>query len=186
MSAGKHRWWWHLWPGLVQIWNGRELDGLIRAVVFAVLLNTAVFSWLVWPAWLPPVAARGAWMAVAIFWLGSALESLWWLSGLGSPVTDEEEAERTYREAVAALLQGRAEQAEAYLQSLIRRNPADGDAAILMAVTAYRLGDLPRAHLYLERCRAVAGQKWGWETHHLAEFVFVADEEPEEEGKGQV
>ncbi len=182
MTAGKHRWWWHIWPGLVQIWNGRELDGLIRAVVFALLLNTAVFSWLVWSAWVPPVAVRGAWLAVAMFWLGSALESLWWLSGLRR-ASDDEQADREYRDALVALLRGRYEEAETRLQALLRRNPADGDAAIAMAVSAYLLGDLPRAHLYLERCRAVAGPKWQWEADHLAEVVFASQPESGQNGE---
>ena len=180
MEARKLSWWCFLWPGLVQIWRGRELDGLVRAVVFALFLNVGVFSSLVWAGWVAPGVRQAVWWAAAVFWAGSLVESVWWLARRrGRPSAADEQQ---YREALVAVAGGRWEEAEQRLQALLRACPGDADAALLMAVTAFHRGDAPRAHLYLERCRALGGQKWAWETRHLAEVVFAPQEGVEQEG----
>ena len=43
-----------VWPGLAQIWSGRDVVGLMMAIAFAAALNLALISRYIWTEAFPP------------------------------------------------------------------------------------------------------------------------------------
>src|SRR5688500_18920436 len=67
MSQG--RWLTCLWPGLAELWLVGSWSGLFQAVGFAILLNGALTTTLVWTELLSPEVRFAGWTAVATLWL---------------------------------------------------------------------------------------------------------------------
>ncbi len=162
------RWWWFLWPGLAQVFMGREFDGLVRALVFAVLLNAGVLCTFVWQEAVPVSVVRVVWLGAVVFWVGSLLQSLWVVARLGSEASAERR-DALYRTALQAIVRRQWRLAQESAGELLRLRPSDADAAMLMAAACLLAGDEARAHLYLNRVRSTDGGKWEWEASHLAE-----------------
>src|SRR5688572_5793578 len=66
------RWCTVLWPGLAGLWLRGSWSGLMAACGFALLLNLALLSTVVWIELLHPAVRFGAWVAVSAAWLIAA------------------------------------------------------------------------------------------------------------------
>jgi hypothetical protein len=165
MNGGPLRPWMYAWPGLAQIWLGRELDGLARSVVFAVFLNGAVLGTLVWSSSWPPRLVLALWVAAGAFWLGSVFETVWTYRRRGPGPAGELEL----REAIALCLRGEWNAARRALEKLLTGDPLDVDAAIWMVSVCRRQGDFGEARRWLRKLRRHdnAG-KWQWELEEEA------------------
>lgn len=139
-----------LWPGLPQLWYGGGMSGLVLAIVFALLLNVAILATFVWPELLSPPVRMLAWAAAAILCLVSAALASRHGSGLNRPADERD----LFQRGQAEYLQGNWYQAEALLQQLLRRNPRDIEARLMLATLlrhARRLDDAKAQLRLLQR-----------------------------------
>ena len=121
-----------LWPGLPQLWWQGAHWGLVAAVGFAVAVNFALLSSVVWWQLLDPSARNALWMSIASVWLVSAAVSLRlrrrWLPGSAEQVEGD-----LFPEAVDEYLKGNWLQAEQLLARLLERDRRDVPARLTLA-----------------------------------------------------
>ena len=70
--TGRTPWVTYLWPGLPQLWWQGSWSALGVACVFAALVDLSLAAGLVWDELLPTGLRSLVWVAVAVFWVGSA------------------------------------------------------------------------------------------------------------------
>lgn len=181
MDSQQLRWWWHVWPGLAQVMTGRESDGLVRALVFAALINAGVLCTFVWAGRVPERVTQGIWIVAAAFWAGSALQTLWASRRRESPESVERR-EALYRMALRALVQREWKSAQECASEVLRMRPTDADAAMLVGTACLLGGDKPRALLYFDRARSTGGGKWDWQVQHMV--AVWGNPPPADDGQG--
>jgi thioredoxin-like negative regulator of GroEL len=123
---------------------------------------------------LTPGVRNSAWMAVALVWGGSALVShrrgRHHLAG-PSPLS----AEETYAEALDHYLKGNWFEAEHALAQVLRRNPRDLDAGLMLATLFRHTGRIDEAERQLQRLERLEGsQKWQFEIGRERELLHEA------------
>lgn len=128
--------WLRWWPGLPKIWQSGDRTALVIAVAFAVALNVSIASYGIWPHMLPePV--RWIWtLAVAAFW-GLSLASRNIDDAKRVAPAEKEWDRGLFIEAQGEYLKGHWFEAEEMLLRLIRTDPTD-DAARMMLASVYR------------------------------------------------
>jgi hypothetical protein len=155
---------------------------LIVAVGAAGLVNLALASSLVWSELLPGRVRTGAWLAVALLWAGSAGFSRWG----ERRKTVQEENPRTddaYLEATEHYLKGNWFEAECRLRKLLRDEPRDLEAGLMLATLLRHTGRLAEAAQQLDRLQRLDGwERWAMEIGR--ERAYLADVS-EPEGRGQ-
>jgi hypothetical protein len=184
----------YLWPGLPQLCRDGTWSSLALAALFAGLLNLAVAASLVWSELLTPGVRNLVWAATLAIWGGSALFS----SGADRrhPLPqDSALPQDTFPEAVDHYLKGNWFEAERVLVGLLRRDPRDVDAALMLATLLRHTGRLEEAATHLDRLERIEkSAKWEREIlrerEHLRELVAArggqtAQQEPAET-EGQV
>jgi len=173
----------YLWPGLSQVWGRGTWSGLAMAVGFAVLFNLTLVASLIWSELFTPEIRRMAWGAVAVVWIG------WAILGFGWDRHDEKVktalAENdVFGEAQRYYLQGNWFETERLLRHLLRGNPRDVDARLMLATLLRHLERFEEAAEQLDRLgRTEGSQKWeteiGRERAFLAEAWAARPESPE-------
>lgn len=168
MAGQRLRWWWHIWPGLAQVFTGREMNGLVRATVFALLVNVGVLATFVWHGVLGAEVVRAIWLAAGAFWVGCALQTMWghWREGSQDLV---ERVDSLHREALRSLARRQWDRVQELAGEALKLRPTDADVAMLMGAACLLGGDRPRALLYFDRARSTGDGKWNWEADYLAE-----------------
>jgi len=160
----------YIWPGLPQLWISGSWRGLALAGAAAATLNFALLSTFVWSELVAPGVRIAVWVAVLGVWMGSALFSLLYgerLSAVGSPNED-------YAEALDYYLKGDWFQAERLLLDLLRGNPRDLEARLMLATLFRHTSRFDEAGRQMDiLSRAEGCQKWeveiGRERDLLAE-----------------
>ncbi|MBN1589776.1 MAG: hypothetical protein JW888_09695 [Pirellulales bacterium] len=173
---GRMPWAVYLWPGLPHIWKRGVWFGLAVAVGFAVLLNLALAGSLVWTELelLSAVGRSYIWLAVAIIWIGSAAFSFVWDHRRDNPCHAETEND-SFGEALDQYLQQNWYEAERSLNNLLRRNPRDIDARLLLVSVLRRAGRLREATGALERLsRLEESRKWELEIDQERRWLTEA------------
>jgi len=129
------------WPGLAQLWLGGRWYGLVAAGAFSLLLNFALLTTFVWPAWTAASVSLSVWLLLLIVWVLGAVINLRSLSGYtaGAAHSDSEDL---YTAAQNEYLRGNWYQAEALLERLLRKNRRDVDGQLLLA-SLYRFTRRP-------------------------------------------
>jgi hypothetical protein len=160
---GRMPWCVYLWPGLPHVWRRGAWSGLAVAVGFAVMLNLALASSLVWTELeLPAAGSRNGylWLAIVVVWIGAGVFSLGWQRHQAG--RDDGAAEReAFREALNYYLQQNWYEAERSLAGLLRRSPRDLDARMLLAGVLRRTDRLDEAAGELDRLSRMEGsRKW--------------------------
>lgn len=150
----------YLWPGLPQIGGSGSWAGLALAFGFALLLNLALASTLLWSELLAPGVRSSVWVAVVIVWGTSALVS--YRSDCRSRSSSQAPpAAGAFAEAVDHYLQGDWFQAERVLLGLLGKDSRDVDARLMLATLLRRTGRLDEAERQLDRLERLDGsQKW--------------------------
>jgi len=165
---GRMTWAVYLWPGLPQLWRRGAWSGLAVAVGFALLLNLALVSSLVWTELelLGSESRTYVWLAVAILWVGSA--------ALGAAsnrrrarTADGSTGGDCFGEVLDHYLQQNWYEAEHRLASLLRRKPTDVDARLMLATVMRHTGRLDEAAGQLDRLGRMEGSR-KWE-HEIAQ-----------------
>ena len=137
------RWWLALWPGLAGLWLRGRFAGLAAAIAFAVLLNFALLTTLVWPrliarelpVWSAPLAA---WVLVLWFWVIARRQAAAILSlEAAKSLQPDAASDAALIEAQQEYLRGHWLEAETLLARLLVRRPGDAEARLLLA-TVYR------------------------------------------------
>jgi len=142
----------HLWPGLPQLWTRGSWAHFALAVGFTALVNVLAAATFVWNEWLSSNVRWAAIGTLALVWLLAWFESradwrrlLAELSGDHPQAVDRvEQADRWFREAQIAYLAGDWVSAEQTLLKLVKQDPRDAEARLMLA-TLWRHEGRPQA-----------------------------------------
>ena len=148
------------WPGLPWLWLRGSLGGLVLAVAFAVVFDTAVVTTCVWSELVDLRVAVGLWTAAAAIWTVATISAF---SAFPPPLATSTSAatERLFVEARDAYLRRDWIAAETNLGALLAMRPTDGEAQLLLATLLRRLGRENEARRALERlARSDSGLRW--------------------------
>lgn len=149
-----------LWPGLPWLWLRGSRAGLLLAVAFAVLLDTALVSTWIWTELVDVQTAVGLWAAVAATWVIAVASAV---SAFPPPLilTQDAATEQIFVEARDAYLARDWLAAETKLLALLALRPADGEAQLLLASLLRRVGRPVEAEKALAKlARSDSGLRW--------------------------
>jgi len=153
----------YLWPGLPQLWLDGAWSGLALAIGSAALLNLLLLSTFVWVELLAPPVLLVGWLAVGAVWIGSA--GLAYLTGKRRG-SDRQAAstEDLFRHALGEYLRGNWYEAETVLGRLLRCEPRDIEARLMLASLLRHTRRLQEARQQLIRLERLEGcEKWSLE-----------------------
>jgi hypothetical protein len=152
-----------MWPGLPRIWSLGSWSGLAQAVGFAFVVNLAVLGSFYWVELLPSGMPALVWLAIGLFWLGSALFSCR-SDGQGRSQADNGGEAESFSQAIEHYLRGNWYETQRVLGNLLRRNPRDIEAGLMWATVLRHAGRHQEAREQLARLECFEGhQKWGAE-----------------------
>jgi len=172
------------WPGLSRLWLRGDVGGLLPAVAFAVGINCAL--WLSFGRNNPL-----GWGLLATIWL--ALITVWgvstWRSFRRLPEfcrnTSRPEAEGLFIQAQAEYLKGRWFEAEALARQLLRQEPRDVEAQLLLASVYRRMTRFTEAKQRLQAAsRSAESARWTWEISAELEILDRIAQEQTEDASG--
>ena len=170
-----------MWPGLPRIWSLGSWLGLAQAVGFALAVNLAVLGSFYWVEVLPSRLLTLVWLAIGLFWLGSALFSCR-SGGLSRPETDGENETESFSEAIGHYLRGNWYESQRVLGDLLRRNPRDMEAGLMWATVLRHIGRIHEASEQLDHLERFEGHhKWGMEILHERKLLKQLRREKSEE-----
>jgi len=156
-----------VWPGLAQIWSGREVLGLALAAVFAATLNLAVASRWIWTESFGPGWSGFFGLLALATWLSTFAYTLWWI-WLCHPVGHRAEIDRLFREATDAYLQGQWQEARRRFERIIEMDEGDADALMQLGTLFVRSEQPALARRAFRQCLEVeGGAKWRWEIQQI-------------------
>lgn len=156
-----------LWPGLPRLWRHGSLVGLFEALTFAMLLQVAIVTTVIWPETIGLTPRVVVWFCVVGFWLIFAARafshSLVILSG-GFAADTTAEREDLFRQAQREYLRGEWFQSERLLNELLGLDAGDSDARLLLATLHRHVGRWDAAKEELDRLDLTPnGDKWRFE-----------------------
>lgn len=172
MPQPKLHWTMHLWPGLPQLWTRGSWVGLTLAVGFTALANVLAVATFVWNEWLASNIRGAALVTLAVVWLLAWIEGradwrrlLAELSaGDGAVADPAEQSDRWFREAQGAYLAGDWVSAEQTLLRLLKQDPRDAEARLMLATLWRHEGRPDAAAEELDRMeRLETGAAWKYE-----------------------
>ncbi len=179
------RWITVVWPGLAQLWFTGAWWGLALACGFAWLVNLAVVSTFVWTELIDPWSRAGVWLLSVLVWAVSVMLSVRQLKGF-DPQQAGNGGEDLFRRAGREYLSGNWIAAEQLLTQLVRSNPQDVDAQLMLASLLRRTGQLTEASQRLRKLEATEGaEKWNVEIKRERQLL---DEQfhPQETSESEV
>jgi tetratricopeptide (TPR) repeat protein len=165
------RWAYCVWPGLPQLWLQGSWSSLGVAASFALVLNLALVSTLVWTELLPPSVRSATWLLAGVMWTASAIASYRWLGTLGFDQADAV-ADAWYLSGVEEYLKGNWFEAEVTFNRLVARDPRDIEARLMLATLFRHTGRHDEAHAQLDHLQRLAGaEKWRQEVRRELELL---------------
>ncbi len=168
-------WFRYLWPGLPQLLQG-SWWGLGWALVGAALLNLTVLSTFIWKEWFPEWAKPLLWGSIILLWSGSALASSSWnrlLPSLSHP--SPAPSNLLFVEATEFYLQAQWFEAEKRLIQLLRQNPRDVEARLMIATLFRHTRRWDEALRQLDQLeRLEASQAWALEIYRERALIQQA------------
>jgi len=147
---GRTPWVAYLWPGLPELFRHGAWPALAVAWGFGVLVNLGVASSLVWDELLSPTVRSLVWLAVFVFW-GSAAAFSYLSDGRVRSHRNAKAAGDNFGEAMDHYLQGNWFEAERILYRILRKNPRDVEAALMLATLLRHAGRLEESARRLDR-----------------------------------
>ena len=160
-----------LWPGLSELWVRGRWTGLVWALGFTLLLNAALVSKGVWPELGNVWVRSGLWYLVLGFWL---INSVWMGFRIASGSWDaiDTSIDQLYQSAQTAYLKGQWYQAEAALLRLLRREPGDAEALLMLATLKRHSKQYEEAREALDKLeRLDASRRWWFEIHREKQLL---------------
>lgn len=149
-----------LWPGMPWLWLRGSRAGLLLAIAFAVVLDTAILTTWIWSDLVDAGVPIGLWAAAAAVWIIAGVSAL---SAFPTPLQTRRNAanDGLFVEARDAYLARDWLKAETKLRSLLAVAPTDGEAQLLLATLLRRAGRLTEARTALEKlARSDSGAGW--------------------------
>jgi hypothetical protein len=149
------RWLTCLWPGLAELWLAGCWSSLFQAIGFAILLNGALATTLVWTELVSAEVRFAGWTAIATLWL----MGIWtaWRTTLARREPDGD----LFSRALSEYLQGNWFAAEALLERLVTADVRDIEARLLLATLLRRTGRESEAGTALDQlARRQGAEKW--------------------------
>ncbi|MDA0657290.1 MAG: hypothetical protein O2931_02465 [Planctomycetota bacterium] len=140
------------WPGLHSLWQTGHVFGLVQAIAFTVLFDVVVLSSFVWPGWLDVNLRHGLWLALLGYW---GL-SFWSACRKHENVTRSGDPGALFMVAQDEYLKGDWYGAERTLQKILRWQPLDVEARLLLATLLRHTLRLEEARLELRRIQKIA------------------------------
>jgi len=164
-----------LWPGLTQLWVHGRWAGLVWALGFMAVLNVALISKGIWPELGHSWIRYGIWYVLFGYWLiGAILQAIPLVTGSWQQV--DASVEQLFTEAQSTYLKGEWFHAEASLLRLLRHEPEDAEALLLLATLQRHTQKFDQARQTLNQLeRLDDGQHWWYEIHR--ERQMIADRE---------
>lgn len=163
----------YLWPGLPMILSTGSWWGLAWAVGFAILANLLLFAVLWWPELLSYQSRNGLGLAALVFWVGSTIvtaRALRQRNARREPV-----GKATFAEATVHYLRGEWFEAECILADLLRQNPRDVDAGLMLATLWRHTGRFSEAERQLSRLQLLdESRKWTMEIYQEKQRLDLA------------
>jgi hypothetical protein len=148
------------------------------------MVNVALAASLLWSELLPPRVRTGAWVAVALLWFGSAMFSRLGERRRATRPEDSPPGD-VYVEATEQYLKGNWFEAECRLRELLRHNPRDLEAGLMLATLLRHTGRLGEAAQQLERLERFDGwERWAMEIGRERACLAAARDEGAD-GPGQ-
>jgi tetratricopeptide (TPR) repeat protein len=152
-----------VWPGMAQIWSGKDVLGLILAVAFAATLNLALVSRFIWTEAFAPGWPGLFGILAGLTWFLSLGYTLWWVWQC-HPERHREEIDRLYREATECYLQGKFNDARRRLETILERDGTDADALMQLGTLFVKTDQPSLARQTFKQCTELdSGAKWRWE-----------------------
>lgn len=186
----KLHWSMHLWPGLAQLWLRGSWVGLLVAVGFTALANVLAAATFVWTEWLPSDVRWTALGVMAGIWLLAWIDARAdWRRAIAELAGDEdatgdptEQSDQWFREAQVAYLANDWFVAEQLLERLLKLNPRDAEARLMLATLwrhQNRLGAAIEELNRLERLEAAAPWKSeiSWERERIGAGSVIQEQQ---------
>ena len=175
----------YLWPGLPQVYQHGSWFGLTVAIGFAGLLNLGLAASLLWCELVTPEVRTGVWAAILAIWGGSLVFSS--RANRRRLLIQERPAQPndTLPEAIGHYLKGSWFEAERVLVGLLRDDPRDVDAELMLATLLRHTGRREEAARHLDRLERMEDSAgWQWEIRcerqRLSEVTPPHDEQAPE------
>lgn len=149
-----------VWPGLPWLWLRGSVGGLVLALAFAVLLDTAIVTTWIWSELVDLQVSIGIWTAAICVWLAATASAA---SAFPAPIPGHQDAatEALFLQARDAYLGRDWLAAERKLRTLLRLSPTDGEAQLLLATLLRRVGRTAEAKKALDQlARSDCGAPW--------------------------
>lgn len=183
-------WGWRLlclWPGLARLWLRGDFYALGLAVFYSILLNLALVSSLIWPAYLGSRFLVVAWPLLAVVWLVSA-----WISWRGMPLCfqvghkiaapAEMRVDTLFNQAQREYLMGNWAEARELLERRLRLRPRDVESRLLLVSVLRRVSRFQAALSEIELLEGMdEARPWGLELAKERERLLQARNSPESE-----
>ncbi|NMC19454.1 MAG: tetratricopeptide repeat protein [Thermogutta sp.] len=156
----RRTWLLYLWPGAVPLILEPGWGTFLVAAAFACLFHLCLVATFVWPETWPSLVTRGAWLCLAAGWA----YSVYW-----AVLCDRRQrravapapGEDLFPAALQAYLRGEWSRTEHILGRLLRRNPRDADALLLLVSLWRRTGRLDQAGRLLRELEKLdAARRW--------------------------
>lgn len=157
------------WPGLPRLWYRGEWRGLRAALIFAVVLNMALATSVIWSWRFAPIVPRVLWGVVGAWMLIAGLRD--WRQFPSFLMEKGKIDQDLFLLAQAEYLRGDWCAAESALEQLLRWTPQDVDARLLLAGVLRRTGRFDQARKQLRRLARTGSAKWGEEIGREAALI---------------
>lgn len=180
VQRAMHRRHWiaYVWPGLPQLLQG-SWSGLGWAVLAAGLLQVALLTTWVWTEWIPGSAKLALWGGIILLWSGAVLaSSSFWTVRTPSKEETSPRSDTLFAEAIDFYLQAQWFEAEKILIRLLRQNPRDVEARLMIATLfrhTHRWDEALRQLEQLERLEA--SRAWALEIQRERQQIAQAQAE---------
>jgi hypothetical protein len=185
---GRVPWATYLWPGLPQLWRDGSWSSLAATVGVAAAVNLLLALTLLWSELLAPGIRIAAWGALAVIWVAAAIYAYGW--DRQPARTAPESGLDLFSEAMDHYLKGNWFETEHLIGRVLRSNPRDVEARLLLATLLRHTGRREEAAAELHRLEALEGsQEWNLEISRERELLEAAgrpaeqaDEAPDDLG----
>jgi len=162
------------WPGLPQVWIRGSWTALAVAVGTAGLLNLLLLGTFAWSELIAADVRAALWITLAVVWAAAAaVSAVWSPRKLAEPLPDP--PQRTFDQVLDTYLKGNWFRTQRDLGELLKRNPRDLDARLMLATLLRHAGRIEEALGHLETMERFEGvQKWNWEIRRERELLAEA------------
>ncbi len=151
------------WPGLARLWLRGYWIGLLWAMMFALLVDILLVTSFLWPELVWPAFRTAGWVGAGSWWIASG----WICWRRRSELSGNQSTEDLFREAQGEYLKGHWLQVESILRRILKHNPRDVEARLMLATAlghSRRFGEAKRELDKLGRLEQ--SEKWQFEIEH--------------------